>query len=103
MQTLPCLADLASSALTARLYDLRKQERALLVEFLHYLAELDRRQLYLEMGFSSLFVFLMQYLGYSRSSSFRRATAARLLQRFPEIRAYLADGRLGLTTLVELR
>jgi len=39
--------------ITARLYEIRKQERGLLVEFLTYLAEVDRRRLYLELGFSS--------------------------------------------------
>ncbi|HTM22780.1 MAG TPA: hypothetical protein VL172_19795, partial [Kofleriaceae bacterium] len=47
----------ARGALTARLYEIRKEERALLVEFLHYLNELDRRRTVLELGFSSLFVF----------------------------------------------
>jgi len=97
------LSQLPSHALTARLYDLRKQERKLLVEFLAYLAELDRRQLYLELGFSSTFAFLTDHLGYTKSAAFRRTTAARLVARFPVVVAYLGDGRLGLTTLVELR
>ena len=97
------LKQLPSHALTARLYELRKQERGLLVEFLEYLAELDRRQLYLELGFSSTFAFLVDHLGYTGSAAFRRTTAARLAARFPVVLAYLGDGRLCLTTLVELR
>jgi 5-methylcytosine-specific restriction endonuclease McrA len=97
------LSQLPSHALTARLYELRKQERALLVEFLAYLAELDRRRLYLEVGFSSTFAFLVDHLGYTRSAAFRRTTAARLVARFPVVLAHLGDGRLCLTTLVELR
>ena len=97
------LSQLPSHALTARLYELRKQERTLLVEFLAYLAELDRRQLYLELGFSSTFAFLVDHLGYTRSAAFRRTTAARLVARFPVVLAHLGDGRLCLTTLVELR
>jgi 5-methylcytosine-specific restriction endonuclease McrA len=97
------LKQLPSHALTARLYQLRKQERGLLVEFLAYLAELDRRQLYLELGFSSTFAFLTDHLGYTKSAAFRRTTAARLVARFPVVLAHLGDGRLGLTTLVELR
>lgn len=92
-----------SSALTARLYELRKQERALLVEFLATLAEVDRRRLFLELGFPSLFAFLTDHLGFTKSAAFRRTTAARILARFPAIAPYLADGRLCLTTLVELR
>src|SRR5262249_9485874 len=73
------------------------------VEFLLYLAELDRRKLYLELGFSSTFAFLTDHLGLTRSSAFRRTTAARLVARFPVVAEYLDDGRLCLTTLVELR
>ncbi len=100
---LSSLADQPVDHLTARLYELRRRERDLLVEFLVYLAELDRRRAYLELGFSSLFAFLTDYLGYTRSAAFRRTTAARLLARFPVVAEHLADGRLNLTTLVELR
>jgi hypothetical protein len=91
MQTiqLPSLEQVSSSALTDRLYELRKQERALLVEFLTYLAEVDRRKVFLELGFSSLFAFLTDHLGYTKSAAFRRSTAARLLARFPAVAAYL--------------
>ncbi len=92
-----------ASALTARLYELRRQERELLVEFLRNLAEVDRRKVHLELGFPSLFAFLTDHLGYSKAAAFRRSTAARLLSRFSAIGPYLADGRLCLTTLVELR
>jgi 5-methylcytosine-specific restriction endonuclease McrA len=63
----------------------------------------DRRHLYLDMAFSSLFAFATGSLGYSKAAAFRRTTAARLLARFPVVADYLADGRLNLTTLVELR
>ena len=97
------LDDLPSSTLTARLYEIREAERGLLVEFLAYLAELDRRKLSLVLGFSSTFAFLTDHLGFTRSAAFRRITAARLVARFPIVSDCLADGRLCLTTLVELR
>jgi hypothetical protein len=75
-----------------RLYDLRTTERALLVEFLAYLGELDARKVYLGLGFSSTFAFCTDYLGLTRSSAFRRTTAARLLVRFPVAADY---GRRG--------
>jgi 5-methylcytosine-specific restriction endonuclease McrA len=101
--SLPMLSAIPGDQLTARLYELRRRERHLQVEFLHYLAELDRRRLYLDLGFSSLFAYCTDHLGLSRSAAFRRTTAARLLARFPVVADYLADGRLSLTTLVELR
>jgi hypothetical protein len=44
-----------SAALTERLYEIRRQERELLVEFLRALAEVDARKFYLEMAYPSLF------------------------------------------------
>src|SRR5678815_671440 len=84
------LTDLPASALTARLYEIRKEERALLVEFLHYLNELDRRRTVLELGLSN-------------GTAYRRTTAARLLARFPILGEYLADGRLTARTAALLR
>jgi hypothetical protein len=97
------LADLPDETLTRRLFEIRKQERRMLVECLRYLAELDRRRAVVAQGFPSLFAFCTDFLGLSKGSAFRRTTAARLLGRFPLVAEYLADGRLNLTTLVELR
>ena len=95
--------DLSDEALTGRLLEIRKQERSLLVEFLGYLAELDRRKTVVALGFPSLFSFCVDFLRMSKASAFRRTMAARLLARFPLVVEYLGDGRLNLTTLVELR
>ncbi len=97
------LADLPDQALTTRLLEIRKHERSLLVELLSLLAELDRRRTVLALGYSSLFSFCTDRLRLTKASAFRRTTAARLLARFPVVAEYLADGRLNLTTLVELR
>src|SRR5678815_4210832 len=97
------LADLPASALTARLYEIRKEERALLVEFLQYLNELDRRGTVLELGFPSLFAYCTDQLGMNKAKASRRTTAARLLRRFPVVGEYLADGRLTMATLMVLR
>src|SRR5438067_4640653 len=100
---LASLARLSPGGLTDRLYQLRTQERALLVELLWHIAEVDRRRLYLEMAFPSLFAFATGFLGYTKAAAFRRTTAARLLARFPIVAGHLADGRLNLTTLLDLR
>jgi hypothetical protein len=100
MQT---LTDLSDADLVGRLVQIRKQERSLLVEFLRHLAEMDRRKTALGLGFPSLFSFCTDHLGLTKASTFRRTTAARLLGRFPLVAEYLTDGRLNLTTLVELR
>jgi 5-methylcytosine-specific restriction endonuclease McrA len=97
------VSDLSDNALVGRVVQIRKQERSLLVEFLRCLIELDRRRTVLAMGFSSMFSFCVEQLGCSKAAAFRRTTAARLLSRFPLVADYLFDGRLNLTTLVELR
>jgi 5-methylcytosine-specific restriction endonuclease McrA len=97
------LTELSDEALTRRLLENRKQERRLLVEFLGYLAELDRRKVVVAQGYPSLFSFCTDSLGLSKAAAFRRTTAARLLARFPIVARYLSDGRLNLSTLVELR
>jgi 5-methylcytosine-specific restriction endonuclease McrA len=100
---LPEVRSLRDDQLTERLYELRRRERHLQVEFLLHLAELDRRKLVEALGYRSLFVYCTEHLGLTKGSAFRRTNAARLLARFPILAAYLHDGRLNLTTLVELR
>jgi hypothetical protein len=96
-------SSLTDDALVGRLLEIGKQERKLLVELLRYLAELDRRKAVISMGYSSLFSFCTDVLRLTKASAFRRTTAARLIARFPLAADCLEDGRLNLTTLVELR
>jgi HNH endonuclease len=88
--------------LTARLADLLRRERAALAELLVALAEFDRERRWLELGHASLFYFLHRELGLSKGAAFYRKTAAELIQRFPEVVEPLRDGRLCLTSVVEL-
>src|SRR5678810_1096367 len=97
------LVDLPVSQLIAHLYDLRKDERVRLVEFLRYLGEVDRRKTAIELGYASLWAFCTEYLGMSKGTTYRRITSAQLMARFPVIEAYLADGRLSARTLSLLR
>jgi 5-methylcytosine-specific restriction endonuclease McrA len=95
--------NLSSHALAARLSELLADERQTIVAFVLHLAELERRQLHLELGYSSLFVFCTQRLRLTGGAAFRRVTAAGLVRRYPVIADYLRDGRLCLTTLAMLR
>jgi len=94
---------LSSHALTARLGELLATERRTIASFVLHLAELERRQLHLELGYTSTFVFCTQHLKLTNASAFRRTTAARLVTRYPAIAEMLSDGRLCLTTLAHLR
>ena len=87
--------------LTHRLADLLRREHAALADFLVHLAEFDREQRWLELGYTSLFYFLHRELGLSKGAAFYRKTAE-LVQRHPEIVEPLRDGRLCLTSVVAL-
>jgi HNH endonuclease len=85
-------------ALTALL----RQEQAAMADFLIALADFDRQRGWEPLGHASLFAFLTVELHLSRSAAFWRLSAARLVQRFPEIIEPLRDGRLCLSTTAEL-
>jgi 5-methylcytosine-specific restriction endonuclease McrA len=95
-------AHLSSHALTAKLGELLADERQTIVAFVLHLAELERRQLHLELGYPNLYGFCIDRLKLTRGATYRRVTAARLVARYPEIAEYLRDGRLCLTTLALL-
>lgn len=87
---------------TDRLQALLQRERLALADFLVALADYDERRLWVDLGYTSLFYFLHRELGLSKGAAHYRKTAAELVQRFPEVVEPLRDGRLCLTTVVEL-
>ena len=87
---------------TLRLQDLLSRERVAMADFLAAVADFDRRSLWLDLGYASLFDYLHRELGLSKASTFLRASAARLLQRFPEVIEPLRDGRLCVSSMGEL-
>ena len=89
--------------LDRRLADLVRSERHLAVQFVVELAGFAKRELYRELGYTSLFYYCVRQLGLSKSSAFRRSEAARLIVRFPVVAGRLAEGRLSIRALVELR
>jgi hypothetical protein len=72
-------------------------ERLTVAEIIEYVREIDRRQLYLEHGYTSLFSFLTDGLGYAVASAQRRIDSARLLDAVPELMEDLKSGALNLT------
>jgi hypothetical protein len=89
--------------LDRRLADLIRSERHLVVQFVIELASFASKELYRELGYTSLFYYCVRQLGLSKSSAFRRSEVARLIARFPVIADRLALGRLSIRALVELR
>src|ERR1700694_2732388 len=89
--------------LARRLADLVRSERHLAVQFVVELGHFAKRELYRQLGYTSLFYYCVRQLGLSKSSAFRRSEAARLIARFPAIGAQLTAGRMSIRALVELR
>src|SRR5512132_3343850 len=87
---------------TDRLLALLRSERNTLADFILTLAELDRRELFGNLGYASLFQFLQRELGLSDGLAYFRMKACRLVRDFPEVVEPLRDGRLCVTNVVEL-
>jgi hypothetical protein len=85
-----------------RLSDLLRSEHGAMGDFLVALAEFDRERLWVQLGHSSVFYYLHRDLGLSKGTAHYRKVAAHLIQRFPEVVGPLRDGRLCITSVVEL-
>ncbi len=92
----------SARALSDRLARLLRLEHAALGDFLVALAGFDRERRWAEIGHGSFFAFLHRELGLSAGAAFQRKVAAALLQRFPGVEAPLRDGRLCMSSVVEL-
>lgn len=93
------LCSIPDRDLIARLEQLRRDERASVLDLLQHLNEVERRSLHLRLGFSSLFLYCTGHLGYPESDAARRVQAARCLQRFPRVALLLHSGEINLMTL----
>jgi hypothetical protein len=85
-----------------RLSDLLRSEHGGMADCLVALAEFDRERLWVQLGHSSVFHYLHRDLGLSKGAAHYRKVAAHLIQRFPEVVGPLRDGRLCITSVVEL-
>jgi hypothetical protein len=81
---------------------LLRSEHGAMADFLVALAEFDRERLWVQLGHSSVFYYLHRDLGLSKGAAHYRKVAAHLIQRFPEVVGPLRDGRLCITSVVEL-
>ena len=96
MQNLKLLSDEMLLKNTAGLV---KKEREYTATILKNLAEIDRRKLYADLGYSSLFEYCRQELKYSESQSARRIRGARMLQEIPELEPNIKNGELSLANI----
>src|SRR6187397_1806956 len=97
------LKSLADDELLAGLSSVVGRRNQITAEFLAYLAELDERQLFLDLGFASLFEYCVEKLGLCESTSGRHIAAARVCRNHPEVFALVASGALHASALSLLR
>src|SRR6478735_5136622 len=97
------LKSLADDELLAGLSRIVGQRNQITAEFLAYLAELDERQIFLDLGFSSLFEYCLETLGLCESTAGRHIAAARVCRNHPQVFALVASGALHASALSLLR
>jgi hypothetical protein len=97
------LHNLSNEILETRFKRLIKTERKITHLVLQCIAEIDRRKLYLQKAYPSLFEFLVQNHGYSPSAAMRRIDGARLLQQIPEVVEKLESGSVNLSQVALLQ
>lgn len=79
-----------------------KSEKSATLTLLEHLAEVDRRRLYAEKGFPSLWIYVNEFLGYSESQTTERVSAMRLMVKVPEVKKELEAGKITLTATAKL-
>ena len=84
------------------LADLLLREHGALADFLVALAEFDGTGSYRLLGYAHVFDYLVRELELSEGAAHYRKVAARLVGRFPEVVEPLRDGRLCLSSVLQL-
>jgi 5-methylcytosine-specific restriction endonuclease McrA len=90
---------MTNSELATQLGTLIREERRITNQILELINLSLERRAYLELGFASMFDWLVKGFGYSNAAAYRRIEAARLLRAVPEAAAKLAAGELNLSLL----
>jgi hypothetical protein len=85
-----------------RLAVLLRCEQGAMADFLVALAEFDRQRLWIQLGHASVFYYLHRDLKLSKGAAHYRKVAAQLIQRFPEVVAPFREGKLCISSVVEL-
>ncbi|MES1173379.1 MAG: HNH endonuclease signature motif containing protein [Myxococcales bacterium] len=97
------LQSLTDNDLLAGLSSIVRQRNQITAEFLAYLAELDRRQLFLDLGYPSLFDYCVRALGLCESTAGRHIAAARVCRDHAQALAMVARGELHASGLSLMR
>ncbi|HEY6558197.1 MAG TPA: hypothetical protein VI072_13020 [Polyangiaceae bacterium] len=93
------LSAMSDSQLLAHAPVLLTREHAIVADVIEYLAEVDRRRLYLDQACASLRSFCIERLGYSEDEAGKRVRVAHLARQLPRVLDELRSGSIHLTGL----
>jgi len=91
------LQEQTDKALLCRLDELLMQEHAMEVELLLHIGEVDRRRLYRERAFSTMFQYCTEELHVAESVAYKRIRVARAAREYPVLYRKIADRELHLS------
>lgn len=97
------LRKLRNQEVHEKMRELAEDEREVQAVFLLHLREVERRGVHLQMGFGSLFDYMVKSLNYSESAAYRRIQAMRLMKSVPEVQEKIKSGELNLTTAAQVQ
>ncbi len=86
-----------SQELVASLKKAVASERKIMAYVLKHIREIDKRKVYLEYGYTSLFAFLVKEIGYCRASAQLRIDAVHMSVEVPTLNQDISEGALDLT------
>ena len=95
----PALASLGNEELLAATRQILRRACVVEADLLVHLAEIEERELHLEMACSSMFTFCVTRLGFSEDAAYNRTTVAQAGKKFPAIIEALRSGEVHLTGL----
>jgi len=93
------LSGLSDRELLSRVKELVSRERAVTLEVLVHLIEVERRKLHLGLGYASMFDYCTRHFGYSSSAASRRIQSARCIRDYPEVYGLLEKNEVNLSSV----
>lgn len=88
---------ISDKKLLLKVKDLRSKEQRVQSLMLEHLQEVHKRRLYADLGYSSLFKYMVRELNYSEGAAGQRLGALRLVMKSPDARKLIESGELSLT------
>ena len=93
---------LDDAALIEKLESLIQHERQHLAPVLACIAETERRKVFADQGYPSMYVYMVRKLRYSEGGAVRRLRASRAASRYPEILSLISDSMISLCAVAFL-